>query len=112
MLASSVLLVFWCFSALDSFGVLLVNPSCGAQVERNLCTPKNGDILVAATQDFLTSAFLLTRKDTFYDRAEFALICTYMNDGLTQIDLPSPAILKVCSVLTAWFFTCDLSTFT
>ncbi|XP_056686802.1 DNA-directed RNA polymerase III subunit 1 isoform X3 [Spinacia oleracea] len=30
--------------------------------------PKNGTILVASTQDFLTSSFLITRKDTFYDR--------------------------------------------
>ncbi|KAF9618720.1 hypothetical protein IFM89_002415 [Coptis chinensis] len=36
-------------------------------VQNNLCTPKNGEILVASTQDFLTSSFLITRKDTFYD---------------------------------------------
>ena len=32
-------------------------------VVNNLSTPKNGEILVAATQDFLTSAFLITSKD-------------------------------------------------
>jgi DNA-directed RNA polymerase beta' subunit len=32
-------------------------------VVNNLTTPKNGEILVAATQDFLTSAFLITSKD-------------------------------------------------
>ncbi|KAF2300462.1 hypothetical protein GH714_013595 [Hevea brasiliensis] len=63
-------------------------------VQNNLCTPKNGEILVASTQDFLTSSFLITRKDTFYDRAAFSLMCSYMNDGMDVVDLPTPAILK------------------
>ena len=67
------------------------------QVQNNLCTPKNGEILVASTQDFLTSSFLITRKDTFYDRAAFSLICSYMGDGMDLIDLPTPTILKVNS---------------
>lgn len=60
-----------------------------------MCTPKNGEILVASTQDFLTSSFLITRKDTFYDRSTFSLICSYMGDGMDPIDLPTPAIIKV-----------------
>ncbi|CAI8603101.1 unnamed protein product [Vicia faba] len=63
-------------------------------VQNNLCTPKNGEILVASTQDFLTSSFLITRKDTFYDRSAFSLICSYMGDGMDLIDLPTPAIIK------------------
>ncbi|KAH1224909.1 DNA-directed RNA polymerase III subunit 1 [Glycine max] len=63
-------------------------------VENNLCTPKNGEILVASTQDFLTSSFLITRKDTFYDRSTFSLICSYIGDGMDPIDLPTPAIVK------------------
>lgn len=65
------------------------------QVQNNLCTPKNGEILVASTQDFLTSSFLITRKDTFYDRSTFSLICSYMGDGMDHIELPTPAIIKV-----------------
>ncbi|CAL9163807.1 unnamed protein product, partial [Musa hybrid cultivar] len=65
-----------------------------SQVQNNLCTPKNGEILVASTQDFLTSSFLITRKDTFYDRAAFSLMCSYMGDSMDPIDLPSPAIIK------------------
>lgn len=65
------------------------------QVQNNLCTPKSGEILVASTQDFLTSSFLITRKDTFYDRASFSLICSYMGDGMDPIDLPTPALIKV-----------------
>eukprot|EP00897_Mesotaenium_endlicherianum_P003119 jgi/Mesen1/2835/ME000174S02093 len=69
-------------------------------VANNLVTPKNGEILVAATQDFLTSAFLLTRKDTFYDRAQFALLCSYMGDALDPIDFPTPSILKPVELWT------------
>ncbi|XP_065849011.1 DNA-directed RNA polymerase III subunit 1 isoform X2 [Euphorbia lathyris] len=69
-------------------------------VQNNLCTPKNGEILVASTQDFLTSSFLITRKDTFYDRATFSLMCCYMNDGMELVDLPTPAILKPIELWT------------
>ncbi|KAK4741842.1 hypothetical protein SAY87_025430 [Trapa incisa] len=69
-------------------------------VQNNLCTPKNGEILVASTQDFLTSSFLITRKDTFYDRAAFSLICSYMGDAMDLIDLPTPAILKPIELWT------------
>ncbi|KAF8010667.1 hypothetical protein BT93_J1346 [Corymbia citriodora subsp. variegata] len=69
-------------------------------VQNNLCTPKNGEILVASTQDFLTSSFLITRKDIFYDRAAFSLICSYMGDGMDHIDLPTPAIIKPIELWT------------
>nr|XP_043612911.1 DNA-directed RNA polymerase III subunit 1-like [Erigeron canadensis] len=69
-------------------------------VQNNLCTPKNGEILVASTQDFLTSSFLITRKDTFYDRASFSLMCSYMGDGMDLIDLPTPAIVKPIELWT------------
>ncbi|XP_051126697.1 DNA-directed RNA polymerase III subunit 1 isoform X2 [Andrographis paniculata] len=63
-------------------------------VQNNLCTPKNGEILVASTQDFLTTSFLVTRKDTFYNRSTFSLICSYMGDGIDPVDLPTPALVK------------------
>ncbi|KAE8680496.1 DNA-directed RNA polymerase III subunit RPC1 [Hibiscus syriacus] len=69
-------------------------------VQNNLCTPKNGEILVASTQDFLTSSFLITRKDTFYDRAAFSLMCSYMGDGMDLIDLPTPTLLKPIELWT------------
>lgn len=40
-------------------------------VVNNLVTPKSGEPLIAATQDFLTASFLLTNKDQFFDQAEF-----------------------------------------
>ncbi|KAL6203139.1 hypothetical protein ACLB2K_026842 [Fragaria x ananassa] len=69
-------------------------------VQNNLCTPKNGEILVASTQDFLTSSFLITRKDTFYDRASFSLMCSYMGDGTEHVDLPTPAVVKPIELWT------------
>ncbi|RZC60092.1 hypothetical protein C5167_021852 [Papaver somniferum] len=69
-------------------------------VQNNLCTPKNGEILVASTQDFLTSSFLITRRDTFYDRASFALMCTYMGDAIESVDLPAPALIKPVELWT------------
>ncbi|XP_048503116.1 DNA-directed RNA polymerase III subunit 1 isoform X2 [Beta vulgaris subsp. vulgaris] len=69
-------------------------------VQNNLCTPKNGTLLVASTQDFLTSSFLITRKDTFYDRAAFSLMCCYMGDGMDAIDLPTPALIKPIELWT------------
>ncbi|XP_073009025.1 DNA-directed RNA polymerase III subunit 1 isoform X1 [Typha latifolia] len=69
-------------------------------VQNNLCTPKNGEILVASTQDFLTSSFLITRKDTFYDRAAFSLMCSYMGDSMESIDLPTPALIKPIELWT------------
>ncbi|XP_047325049.1 DNA-directed RNA polymerase III subunit 1 [Impatiens glandulifera] len=69
-------------------------------VQNNLCTPKNGEILVASTQDFLTTSFLVTRKDTFYDRATFSFMCSYMVDGTLHNDLPSPALIKPVELWT------------
>jgi len=69
-------------------------------VANNLCTPKNGEILVASTQDFLTSSYLFTRKDTFYDRSTFTQACVYMGDAAENIDLPTPSILKPMELWT------------
>ncbi|KAB2599003.1 DNA-directed RNA polymerase III subunit rpc1-like [Pyrus ussuriensis x Pyrus communis] len=69
-------------------------------VENNLCTPKNGEILVASTQHFLTSSFLITRKDTFYERSSFSLMCSYMGSGMNPVDLPTPAVIKPVELWT------------
>ncbi|KAJ3369338.1 hypothetical protein HDU91_007348 [Kappamyces sp. JEL0680] len=63
-------------------------------VKANLVTPRNGEPLIAATQDFITASFLLSRKDRFYDRATFTQICSYLDDATGTIDLPAPTILK------------------
>ncbi|PWW74921.1 beta and beta-prime subunits of DNA dependent RNA-polymerase, partial [Tuber magnatum] len=63
-------------------------------VKNNLCTPRNGEPIIAAIQDFITASYLLSSRDRFYNRKAFANICMYMVDGNMQIDLPPPAILK------------------
>ncbi|KAI1098680.1 beta and beta-prime subunits of DNA dependent RNA-polymerase [Jackrogersella minutella] len=62
-------------------------------VKYNLATPKNGEPIIAATQDFITAAYLLSSKDNFFDRKTFTYIVMQMMDGVTNIDLPPPAIL-------------------
>ena len=63
-------------------------------VKHNLATPKNGEPIIAPIQDFISAAYLMSNKDTFYDRKSFTSICMYMVEGKMQFDLPPPAILK------------------
>ena len=63
-------------------------------VKHNLSTPKNGEPIISAIQDFITAAYLLSSKDIFYDRKTFTEICMYMVDGDMQLDLPPPTIIK------------------
>ncbi|KYK64631.1 DNA-directed RNA polymerase III RPC1, partial [Toxoplasma gondii TgCatPRC2] len=69
-------------------------------VVNNLVTPKNGEPLIAATQDFLSSSYMLTHKDVFLTRDQFCLICSYFTDGLSRVDLPPPTILKPVELWT------------
>ncbi|KAI1327235.1 DNA-directed RNA polymerase III subunit RPC1 [Xylariaceae sp. FL0255] len=62
-------------------------------VKHNLATPKNGEPIIAATQDFITAAYLLSNKDNFFDRRTFTYIVMHMMDGVTHLDLPPPAIM-------------------
>jgi DNA-directed RNA polymerase III subunit RPC1 len=69
-------------------------------VKNNLVTPRNGDPIIAAIQDFITSSYLLTKKDTFYNRAQFSQICSYMADANIHIDIPPPSIWKPMKLWT------------
>jgi len=60
----------------------------------NLVTPRNGVPLVAATQDFLTGAYLLTQKDVFFTKPNFCRLIAYLTDADQFIDLPPPTIWK------------------
>ncbi|KAH7011995.1 hypothetical protein EDB80DRAFT_409590 [Ilyonectria destructans] len=62
-------------------------------IKHNLATPKNGEPIIAATQDFITAAFLLSSKDRFFDRKTFTYMCMHMMDGKTHLDMPPPAII-------------------
>lgn len=63
-------------------------------VTENLLTPKSADPLIAATQDFLTTFYLITQKDFFVDRSNFFKYVSYFSDSLESIDIPIPCILK------------------
>jgi DNA-directed RNA polymerase III subunit RPC1 len=63
-------------------------------IQNNLITPRNGEPLVAASQDFLSAAYLLTQRDRFFTREEFCQLVAYFGDADEQIDIPIPAILK------------------
>jgi DNA-directed RNA polymerase III subunit RPC1 len=63
-------------------------------VKHNLVTPRNGEPVIAAIQDFITASFLLSRKDLFLDRRQFTQICCYFADANMQIDIPPPTIWK------------------
>ncbi|CRG95015.1 DNA-directed RNA polymerase 3 largest subunit, putative [Plasmodium gallinaceum] len=63
-------------------------------VKHNLITPKNGEVIIALTQDFLSASYIITNKDTFLDRDTFCLLCSYFSDAKINIELPVPAILK------------------
>lgn len=63
-------------------------------VKHNLATPKNGEPIIAATQDFITAAYLLSSKDRFFDRKTFTYVCEMMLEGSGHLDLPPPAIIK------------------
>ena len=63
-------------------------------VVENIQSPKSGEPLVASTQDFLATCFLITQKDYFLDRTHFIRYCTYFNDGIEKVDIPPPTILK------------------
>ena len=63
-----------------------------------MVTPRNGELLIAATQDFLTGGYLLTKKDTFMDFAhanQLAATLLAGDDANMHIDLPTPCIIKV-----------------
>jgi DNA-directed RNA polymerase III subunit RPC1 len=63
-------------------------------VKHNLATPKNGEPIIAAIQDFVTAAYLISSKDRFYCRKDFVYICMHMLEATTPLELPPPAIIK------------------
>lgn len=50
-------------------------------VRENIITPKSGEPIVALIQDFLTTSFLITSKDNFFNREQFTQILSYFADA-------------------------------
>lgn len=69
----------------------------------NIITPRNGEPLIAAIQDFITGGYLITQKDVFLDRARACQLIASMLSGrerTLKIDLPPPAIIKPIKLWT------------
>ncbi|XP_048760931.1 DNA-directed RNA polymerase III subunit RPC1-like [Ostrea edulis] len=69
----------------------------------NIITPRNGEPLIAAIQDFITGGYLITQKDVFLDRARACQLIAAMLSGREtnlKIDLPPPAIIKPVKLWT------------
>lgn len=69
-------------------------------VKNNLLTPKSGEPIIAATQDFITGSYLISHKDSFYDRGNLVQLLSMMSDADMQFDIPPPAIFKPCMLWT------------
>lgn len=63
-------------------------------VKNNLLTPKSGEPIIAATQDFITGSYLISHKDTFYDRATLVQLLCMMSDANIHFEIPPPSIFK------------------
>lgn len=69
-------------------------------VKNNLLTPKSGEPIIAATQDFITGSYLISHKDSFFDRAMLVQLLSMMSDANLQFDIPPPAIFKPVALWT------------
>ena len=61
---------------------------------KNLQTPRTGQMIISATQDFLTASYLLTRKDFVIEEEDMMQWATWFHNAGVHIDLPPPAYLK------------------
>eukprot|EP01122_Echinamoeba_exundans_P014370 TRINITY_DN648_c0_g2_i2.p1 TRINITY_DN648_c0_g2~~TRINITY_DN648_c0_g2_i2.p1 ORF type:complete len:1235 (+),score=315.80 TRINITY_DN648_c0_g2_i2:2830-6534(+) len=69
-------------------------------VPQNLAVPKSGELLIGATQDFLTSAWIITSRDAFYTRSEFCQIVNGFLGTGERIQVPPPTIIKPVELWT------------
>lgn len=66
-------------------------------VANNIVTPRHGEPIIAATQDFITGLYLITGKDTFFDRERFGQLVSYFAGGRVRI---RPAICRPIELFT------------
>lgn len=81
----------------DSFQRVYNHDNFALQNKSNLVTPRNGELLIAATQDFITAGYLLTQRDCFLTKEDVFQLASCLlaaDDSNMRIDLPKPAILK------------------
>ena len=69
--------------------------------KNNIITPRNGEPLIAAIQDFITGGYLLTQKDVFFDRKKMnQIIGSILSNYKRPLIVPPPAILKPVALWT------------
>ena len=59
---------------------------------KNLLTSKNGEATITLIQDFLTTLYVITKKDFFLDQAQFSQMFVMATNGRESLKLPSPAV--------------------
>ncbi|MEM3929001.1 MAG: DNA-directed RNA polymerase subunit A' [Candidatus Korarchaeum sp.] len=59
-------------------------------VKYNMLSPRTGGSIIGARQDFITALYMITKKDSFFDKKEAARILS--RAGITE--LPEPAIKR------------------
>ncbi|VDM41651.1 unnamed protein product [Toxocara canis] len=73
-------------------------------VKSNLITPRSGEPLIAAIQDFITGGYLITHKDSFFPRSEVYRFASAIIDAKAKkqnrIRIPPPAIRKPAELWT------------
>lgn len=69
-------------------------------LRHNLVTPRNGNPLIAAMQDFITASYVLTQKDVFLDRSEFCQLLAGLSDAKLRFDIPPPSIHRPTALWT------------
>lgn len=67
---------------------------------KNIVTAKNGEPIIACTQDFLTAAYLVTSRQCFFDRSQFTQMVSHWLGPKTMYDLPIPALLRPTELWT------------
>jgi DNA-directed RNA polymerase III subunit RPC1 len=78
-------------------------------VHHNISTPRNGEPLVAASQDFLSTSYLISQRDQFFSKEMFCTLVAYFGLADEHVDIPNPAILKPVALWTGkQVFTCIL----
>jgi DNA-directed RNA polymerase III subunit RPC1 len=66
---------------------------------KNVISAKNGEPIIACTQDFLTAAYLLTNKDVFMDRGEFTQFVSHWLKT-ERFVLPPPTLFRPLELWT------------
>eukprot|EP01080_Neovahlkampfia_damariscottae_P011035 gene11035-3741_t len=69
-------------------------------VLNNMVTPRNGEPLISPAQDIITGSYMLSRKNIFFTRSEFCMLCSYMGIENMKFDLPIPTVHKPIELWT------------